>query len=219
MRVGNIVSLIGNTFNSNRNKDLVSFGVQERQNNNQNKMISKSAADALKSKYGANVSFDGHHKTVNITEEGHDEVTSRKYLYGSNGSVWHSLDTYQGYSYQGAGFMREEVQKKWVTDQYSAKMDGSRKIGTHKTSQETALTNLITGSQYFKKGSTIQKIRDPYESNHHTRLDVYFSDDYETVERSVVNDESVNYIVLAPKAKLAPEPKPQKKSIWDRIFG
>ena len=221
MRVGKIVSLLERSLNLktfNSKKDIVSFGVQEKQNFVQNELISKTTTDALKNKYGANISFDGHHKTVNVTELGENVVTSRKYLYGSNGCVWSKSDTYQGHTYGGGGFLGEEKTEQWERDQYVAKMDGSNKLGADKHSGEGALLDAIIKSEYFVEGSTIQKIREPYEWNHHSTSDVYFADEYETVDRSIVDDISVKYIVLAPKAKLA-NPLPQRKSLLERIFG
>lgn len=218
MQIGKIVSAIGNTFNSknsNSKQDLTSFGVSDNQN-----MISKNSAQALKNKYGANVSFDGFHKTVNVTEEGEDVVTSRLYLYGSNGNVYFTRTSYSGSSECGVGFIGVEEQKKWVRDKFSAKIDGSANEGIDNDSHDRAIKNAIVNSPDFKDGSTIIEVRKPNMYSHKARADVYFSDDYETVSRSVVNDTSVNYIVKAPRASIQEPPQPQrKKSFLERLFG
>ena len=163
------------------------------------------------------VSFDGHHKTVTIREEGRNVCTSKSFLYGSGENVSHSLDYYAGHSYRGADFMHEQKRERWVTDGFEAKMDGSDKIGTDKFSQEKALIDAIIKSKYFMEGSTIQKLREPYGWRYNTRADVYFSDEYELVDHSVIKDKTVNYLVMAPNAKLAPEPKP--KPFWKKLLG
>lgn len=220
MQIGKIVSTLGNKFNtknSNSKQDLTSFGVASNQN-----MLSKNSTQALKNKYGANVSFDGHHKTVQVKETGKEVIKSAKYYYGSGACVWYTTDTYEG-EYDGdAQLIRAEEDKEWQTDKYSAKMDGAKRFSDDTSSMKNAVEKAIKSSSDFIPGSTIIETRKPntYYS-HKGTADVYFSDKYETISRTVIDDKSVNYIVKAPDADIEepPKPAPRKKSWFERIFG
>ena len=130
------------------------------------------------------------------------------------------LKDYAGHSYHGKDYLGEDNTTRWVSEGYTAIVDGTENEGKHMYSAKYALEDAVRNSKYFIENSKIEQIREIKENDHKSSPDVYFSDRNETVSRSIINDKSVNYIVFAPNAKLEPlPPAPKKKSLLQRIFG
>ena len=78
-------------------QDLSGFGAQNTNEPNNEQLVSKDSAEAVKSKFLSNISFAGHTENLNIvTDEGPYTVEYRKY-YGTSGQHHTSSTPEPGY--------------------------------------------------------------------------------------------------------------------------
>lgn len=201
MQISKIISSIGQKFslkNSSSKQDLVSFGISANHNGS-DELISKSAAQALKSKYGADISFNGHYKNIQLQEKINSRMVSKDlYQYGSNGDV--RLTSYEDHGFYYNGLTLTNVIKNYTQvpateKNYWATIDGSKKQGYSNLSQQDAITEAIKNSPDHIKKSEIVYMRKP---NSNSFAKVYFADPNEEITASKMDDPSINIIVKAP---------------------
>lgn len=192
MQIGKIISAIGNTFTkkSNSKQDLTSFGVA----NNQN-MLSNSTAQALKEKYGANVSFDGQYKVAEIYTKNCD-VQIDHYRMGTNGN-YADIDVRHGDKPPEPSCYRQYLYSSTKQEEcYCAKISGedANEEGC-KTAHDAVISAIKYSDDYMQDVSRITKLNNPNVAGKYGTAKIYFADPNERIDHSKVNRNTADYIV------------------------
>lgn len=211
MRIQQISNLFREKISGNKNskaQDLTSFGQKNADEPKDNQLISHDAAESLKNKYMANISFSGHTEYLQVnTDMGPYKI---RYV-----STYGSISDYESYDCKKV----KEYERNPVT---YAQVDNGPTIEIGGAYARTAALDAIRSSSSCGPHDRIEEIN-PVRNDLKgvTTRSVYFTDPYEVVYSS--DKAGKDYVVYANGAHDAHDThnthEKQKKSFWDKLFG